>query len=336
MPRPLICLLASKDTTAGVLYGLYDVLGNVGPDYEDMLGGTVGESKLDVRIVARSLDNFDCLSGIPVQPQAGIEDIEHADAIVVCDMYTPVNSSPLGRYPEEVKWLRQMYARDTLLCSVCSGSALLAESGLLNGLEVSSHWAYRHMFRKYFPKTVWSEGPALNLSAEKKRLITTAGVTTWHDLSIYLIERFCGLQQAVGTARVYLLAQHTDGQLPFAAMTQNNQHSDAIVSECQTWISEHYDCINPVTELVQRSGLSARTLSRRFRAATGYQPIEYVQGMRIEVAKQLLESNSQNIEQVSNEVGYNDPTSFRRLFKRNVGISPSAYRKKFCSIVSQG
>lgn len=336
MPRPLICLLASKDTTAGVLYGIYDVLGNVGPDYEDMLGGTVGESKLDVRIVAQSLDSFDCLSGIPVKPQASTEDIERADAVVVCDMYTPINSSPLGQHPKEVTWLRQMHARDALLCSVCSGSALLAESGLLNGFEVSSHWAYRHMFRKYFPETTWSEGPALNLSAESNRLITTAGVTAWHDLSLYLIERFCGLQQAVGTARVYLLAKHNEGQLPFAAMTQNSQHSDAIVSECQVWVSEHYERSNPVTEMVQQSGLSARTLSRRFRAATGYQPIDYVQGMRIEVARQMLENNTLNIEQVSNAVGYDDPTSFRRLFKRKVGITPAAYRKKFCSSTSSG
>jgi transcriptional regulator GlxA family with amidase domain len=177
MDKPLICLLASPDTTASVLYGLYDVLGNVGPDYEEMLGGIATDSMLEVKIVARTADPFICLSGIPVQPQASLDDIERADAVVVCDMYTPVDQSPLGKYTPEVQWLKRMHARDALLCSVCSGATLLAETGLLNGYEVSSHWAYRNLFQEYFKQVKWAPDPILNLSAENQRMVTSAGVT---------------------------------------------------------------------------------------------------------------------------------------------------------------
>ena len=333
MDKPLICLLTSQDTTASVLYGLYDVLGNVGPDYEELLGGMVEDSMLEVKLVARTGEPFTCLSGIPVQPHAGIDEIETADVVVVCDMYTPVDKSPLGKYTLEIQWLRRMHARGALLCSVCSGATLLAEAGLLNGHEVSSHWAYRDMFHEYFPQVKWSPNTILNLSAENQRLVTSAGVTSWQDLAIYLVERYCGLSQATNTARVYLLAQHEDGQMPYSSMTCNTRHNDAVVRGCQSWIEKNYECSNPVSEMVDRSGLNSRTFARRFRAATGYQPIEYVQGIRIEAAKQMLESDTANVEAISSSVGYDDPASFRRIFKRRVGLTPAIYRKKFSSAV---
>lgn len=335
MDKPQICLLASPQTSASVLYGLFDVLANVGADYEDMLGGTVGDTLLEIQIVARSLEPFVCLSGIPVQPQAGIDDIEQADAIVVCDMYTPVNESPLGKYSLEIQWLKRMHARGALLCSVCSGSTLLAESGLLNGYEVTSHWAYQDMFRNYFPQVTMKPGVILNLSAEKNRLVSAGGVTSWQDLSIYLIERFCGLGAALNTARVHLLTQHEDGQTPFSSMVRNIRHGDAIVRDSQAWIDRNYNRSNPVSEMVARSGLKSRTFARRFRSATGHQPIDYVQGIRIEAAKQLLESDTANVETISNFVGYEDPASFRRVFKRKVGLTPAVYRKKFSSIAAR-
>ncbi len=329
MNKPLICLLASPDTTASVLYGLYDVLGNVGPDYEELLGGIVSDGMLEMNIVARTLDPFVCLSGIPVQPQASFDDIERADVVIVCDMYTPIDRSPLGKYEAEVQWLKRMHARDALLCSVCSGATLLAETGLLNGREVSSHWAYRKLFNEYFPQVKWAPDAILNMSAANQRVITSAGVTSWQDLAIYLVERYCGVSNAINTARVYLLALHEDGQLPYSSMSRSTQHNDAVVRDCQTWIEQNYTCSNPVFEMTEQSGLTSRTFARRFRSATGYQPIEYVQGIRIEAAKQMLESDTASVEVISSSVGYDDPASFRRVFKRKVGMTPARYRKKF-------
>jgi transcriptional regulator GlxA family with amidase domain len=267
-----------------------------------------------------------------VEPHASIDDVEQPDAVVVCDMYTPINQPPRGTYPREVEWLKRVYANDALLTSVCSGSAVLAETGLLDGLEVASHWAYRHMFREFYPKLKWQEDSVLNLSAEQKRIITAGAVTAWQDLAIYLIRRFCGVQHSIDTAGVHLISTHTDGQLPYASMTRNKQHNDAVISDCQDWIADNYNCTNPVTRMTDRTGLQTRTFARRFRAATGYHPLDYVQELRIEIAKKLLSTEATNIDDISVSVGYEDPTSFRRLFKRKAGLTPAVYRKKFAGI----
>ncbi len=331
--RPLIVLLASAETSPAVLYGLYDVLSSVGSSFMEMITGVPGEDIMDVMIVAASSEPFRCFGNVSVDPHASIDAIENPDAVIVCDMYTPINESPHGTYPREIEWLKKVYANNALLTSVCSGSAVLAETGLLDGLEVSGHWAYRHMFRKFYPKLIWQEASALNLSAEHKRLITTGGVTAWQDLAIYLITRFCGAQHAIDTARLHLLSTHTEGQLPLAAMTQNQQHNDAVISDCQDWIADNYNCTNPVARMTERAGLQPRTFARRFSAATGYHPLDYVQELRIEIAKKLLATEPTNIDEISVTVGYEDPTSFRRLFKRKAGLTPAVYRKKFAGIV---
>lgn len=332
---PLIALLASPETTPSVLFGLYDVLSTVGSAYLDMVTGVTGDDLLDTKIVAATNQPFRCFGNVLIEPHAGIDDISKPDAVVVCDMYTPIDTPPSGTYPREINWLKEVYTNQALLAGVCSGSAVLAETGLLDGLEVSGHWAYRHMFRKFYPKVKWREESTLNLSGEHRRLITTGGVTAWQDLAIYLITRFCGVQHANNTARVHLLSSHTDGQLPFAAMTQSKQHNDAVIGDCQDWITDNYDCTNPVARMIERAGLQPRTFARRFRTATGYHPLDYVQELRIEVAKTLLITETTNVDEISVAVGYEDPTSFRRLFKRKAGLSPAAYRKKFAAIGEQ-
>ena len=116
-------------------------------------------------------------------------------------------------------------------------------------------------------------------------------------------------------------------------MTQSKQHDDAVISDCQVWITNNYDCTNPVARMTDHAGLQPRTFARRFRAATGYHPLDYVQELRIEAAKGLLVTEATNIDEISVAVGYEDPTSFRRLFKRKAGLTPAVYRKKFAGIV---
>ena len=119
-------------------------------------------------------------------------------------------------------------------------------------------------------------------------------------------------------------------------MTRRIQKTDAVIGECQEWIADNYVCANPVATMAERSGLNPRTFARRFRAATGYLPIDYVHALRIEEAKQLIESESVGIDEISLKVGYEDPAFFRRLFKRKVGLTPAAYRRKFIRILSVG
>jgi transcriptional regulator GlxA family with amidase domain len=116
--------------------------------------------------------------------------------------------------------------------------------------------------------------------------------------------------------------------LPFAGLTANRKHDDQMVGAVQVWIAENYSNPIPVSTMAARSGLTERGFLRRFRKATGLSPMEYVQALRIEEAKQLLETSDMPLDEIATEVGYVEPASFRRLFRKMVGISPSSYRRR--------
>ncbi len=333
---PRICLLAAAETSPSVLYGLYDVLSTVGAVYSEMTSGKPSQVLLDVRIVAAGAEPFRCFGGVMVEPHDSIERLDRTDVAIVCDMYTPVAAPPRGRYRREIDWLKRMYERGAILGSACSGSLILAEAGLLDGLATSGHWAYSDLFRDHYPKVKFRVGSILTIAGENDRIITAGGVTSWQELALYLIARLCGPQHAIRTAKIHILSDHSDGQLPYSVTVPRRQRTDAIVGECQSWIADNYACQNPVASMTARSGLNARTFARRFLAATGLHPVDYVHALRIEEAKQLLETDRVSVEKVGQMVGYEDPTFFRRLFKRKAGLTPAAYRRKFSRIVPAG
>ncbi len=334
--RPRIALLVAPETSAAVLYGLYDVLSSVGPMWPDMTAAETGDPLLEVSIVAATSEPFRCFGNIPVEPNAAVGDLDRVDAVIVCDMYTPIDTPPSGRFAVEIAWLRRMHGRGALLSSVCTGSLLLAESGVLDGRSCAGHWAYRDLFASAYPKIRFQADSILDLSSEADGLITAGGVTAWQDLALLLIARFCGPEHAARTAKVYLLAGHEDGQLPFSAMTRHVRTGDAVIRECLTWIAGNYATPSPVTAMSTRSGLTGRTFVRRFKAASGQRPIDYVHALRIEGARTILETGHGGVDDVGYAVGYEDPSFFRRLFKRTTGMTPAAYRRMYAPIVATG
>lgn len=327
--RPRIDILATPQCSPSVLFGLLDVLGSVGAMYPDMTTGTPGEERLETRVVAADPAPFRCCGDILVEPDGGLDDSTPPDAIVVCDLYTPVDRPPRGTNAAEIAWLRRQHDAGVPITSVCTGSLLLAEAGLLDGRDAAVHWAYRELFRREYPAVRLCPETMLCLSSEAEGIVTAGGVSAWHDLAIYLIARFCGHRAAVETAKVFLISGHSEGQLPYAVMTRQARAADGVVADCQEWIAGHYAVDAPVECMIARSGLSPRTFARRFRTATGFAPIDYVQALRIEEAKQMLETEDAGIDEIAVSVGYADPASFRRLFKRLSGLTPVQYRRKF-------
>ncbi|XHS76887.1 GlxA family transcriptional regulator [Burkholderiaceae bacterium UC74_6] len=322
-----------------MLFGLYDVLISVGAAYPDMTGQPASEPLLEVLIVAAEAQPFRCFGNILIEPHAAIRDVADAHAIVVCDMYTSIGTAPRGRYAAEIEGLRRMHGQGALIASVCSGSLVLAEAGLLDGRSCAGHWAYRELFRRQYPKVDYRADAILTVDSEAEGVVTAGGVTAWQELALRLISRFCGPQHALQTAKVYLLAGHEHGQLPFAERGLQMQaqlplqEQDQAIRACQEWIAAHYAQPAPVEAMAQRAGLTRRTLARRFRAATGQLPMDYVHALRIEQAKRIIERQAASIDEVASEVGYEDPTFFRRLFKREVGLTPAAYRRKFAGLL---
>lgn len=152
---------------------------------------------------------------------------------------------------------------------------------------------------------------------------------TWHDLVLYLVARFVGTATAQAVARFFALQWHHDGVSPFVVFKGRTDHGDAQICDLQEWLSENFSVASPVEEATKRSGLAERTFKRRFKAATGFSPIDYVQRLRIEHAKRLLEENLLPVEEIAWKCGYEDPAFFRRLFRRTTGMTPGSFRKRF-------
>jgi transcriptional regulator GlxA family with amidase domain len=152
---------------------------------------------------------------------------------------------------------------------------------------------------------------------------------TWHDLVLYLIARYVGATAAQSIARSFALQWHHDGLTPYIVFQGRKDHGDAIITDAQDWLANHFAVARPVEEMVSRSGLAERTFKRRFTEATGFAPIDYVQRLRIEDAKRRLERTDASADEISWKVGYEDPAFFRRLFKRVTSMTPGAYRKRF-------
>jgi transcriptional regulator GlxA family with amidase domain len=328
-PPTTVSILATSDTSASTLYGLFDVLNSVGVGWQTFVTGKPVEPQFDVRIVAAGREPFRCAGGVLVSPHCSVEDVEDTDIALVASRVISASAPPEDHDELNFNWLKRQQSRGATMASACTGAVMLAETGLLNGWEVSSHWAYRDLFRIHYPEVRLRFDQDLCVSGHDNKLVTTGGTTAWQELALYLITRFCGVEHAAHTAKFWLIPKREENQASFTAMAQGIPHDDRIVNECQVWIANHYEYPNPITEMVERSGLPPTTFARRFKRATGYRPIEYVHTLRVEEAKEMLEITGDAIDKIGREVGYDDPASFRRIFKRKVGLTPSIYRRRF-------
>jgi transcriptional regulator GlxA family with amidase domain len=206
---------------------------------------------------------------------------------------------------------------------------MLAESGLLDNREATSHWGYQDLFSKHYPKVRFRPAANIVFADPAGRIVTAGGTTSWHDLALHIISRYGSPGEAMRIAKVYLLKWHGEGQLPYATLVRRSPHADSVVRACEEWLAEHYRDADAIRQLVEWANIPERTLKRRFKAATGSTLIEQLQNLRIEEAKRLLESGHMPVDEISVEVSYEDPSFFRRLFKRRTGLTPSQYRRMF-------
>lgn len=331
-PPVAVSLLALAETTPAALYGLVEVFAAVGVTWSALTGEQARTRRMETRIVARGKEPFASPVGPPIMLQAVLSDSGSADVVVVTDLALSPGLRTLGRWAEEAAWLRAQFERGAIVCSVCTGSLLLAEAGLLDKLEATTHWSAAPIFRECYPNVHLRPERILCPAGREHRIITSGGAAAWEDLALYLIARFCGEAEAIRIAKIFLLGDRTDGQLVFSSMGRPRRHEDAVIGDCQAWIVDNYAAPNPVARMVERSGLTERTFKRRFKSATGYAPVDYVQALRIEEAKQLLETTADTTDDIALAVGYEDPAFFRRLFKRRTGVTPARYRKRFQAI----
>lgn len=328
-----VLIVAVPETAGSALYGMVDVLLAAGNIWQTLVRSETEDKLFQVAIVSPEKAIFSCGNGIPVNPECSIADDPDADIVILPELWLGPDEDLNGRYPELMAWLRHMYKQGATLYSACSGSVMLAESGLLDGCQATSHWGYKDLFRTHYPKVHFCPEPNLVFADPAGRIVTAGGTTSWHDLAIHIISRHGSSGEALRIAKVYLLKWHSEGQLPYASLVRSAPHADSVVRGCEQWLKENYKQSNAVTQVVEQAKIPERTLKRRFKAATGATLIEYIQNLRIEEAKTLLETEQMPVDDISVAVSYEDVSFFRRLFKRLTGLTPSQYRRMFKPVI---
>ncbi len=326
-----VALLAVPDTTASTLYGFLDALAGVRRDWETV-HGRCGESPFHPQVVSRDGLPFVAANGVRISPDASFATSPVPDIVCITDLAVPPGEDVQERYDAEAQWVRDRHAAGALIASACSGAMLLACTGLLDGLDATSHWAYCDALRRRYPATRWHPERALVLAGSGQRIVMAGSGVAWHQLVLALVARHAGAQAAMELARINLLDWNPTSPLAYASLTHGSQVADPIVQRCQRWAADHYQVESPVRQMVTLAGLPERTFKRRFAQATGMSPLEYVHTLRLEEAKQMLEAGDEPVEAIAWEVGYQDASFFARLFRRRVSLTPAQYRRRFSGL----
>jgi transcriptional regulator GlxA family with amidase domain len=331
-----VLIVAVPETAGSALYGMLDVLLAAGNIWQTLVRAGTEQQMFNVRIIAPTVDTFTCGNNIPVAPDCAIEEDPAADIVIMPELWLGPDDDLSGRYTALLEWICRKHKAGATLYSACSGSVMLAATGLLNGCEATSHWGYQDLFRTRFPKVRFRPEPNLVFADPTGRIVTAGGTSSWHDLAIHIISRHGNPGEALRIAKVYLMKWHSEGQLLYATLVRHIPHADSVVRQCQEWLAEHFRHSDAIKQLVEQSNLPERTLKRRFKAATGTTLIDYIQNLRIEEAKRLLESGRLPVDEISVEVSYEDVSFFRRVFKRLTGLTPSQYRKMYQPVLKAG
>jgi transcriptional regulator GlxA family with amidase domain len=279
------------------------------------------------RVTTASVDGraVQCDGPIRIHPDAALNAIRKTDLIFIPSSGVGLDDV-VERNGPVVPWLRRWHKRGVAIASVCSGVGLVAATGLLDGKRATTHWGLAERFRQKYPKVRWT--PELMVT-EDRGFYCGGGVNASLDLSLYLVERFCGHDVAMQSAKALLIETPRAWQAGFAIVPFKTEHTDETISTAQEWMHQNFHRNFPLEAPARRAGMSLRNFVRRFKQATGDSPLAYLQKLRIAAAKRLLESDHRTMQEISDAVGYEDVAFFRKLFQRHTGVSPSAYQKRF-------
>ena len=318
-------VIAALSGTASIgTVGLMDAL-NTADLAPRLQAGQPVPRVFEVRLAGLGSGTVSCRDGVSLQPSVVASDVTAPDLVVVPgldDDLLPSFAAKRGWAP----WLAKWHAGGARIASSCTGAFLVADAGLLDGRPATTHWLFADELRRRYPAV---RVTADQMIVDHGDVITSGGATAFLNLVLYLVERFAGHERANLAARVLLVDGHRPSQLPYVAFGRERAHDDVIVHQVQQHIDSHLDEPLRIAELAASFGLSERTLSRRFAAATGRGPRAYLQHARIQHAKRLLETAGDPIDQVRRRAGYSDGAAFRRVFKQATGLSPSGYRDAY-------
>ncbi|MEW2612161.1 GlxA family transcriptional regulator [Streptomyces sp. NPDC047880] len=270
------------------------------------------------------------LDGAPVRTTSGLTLVPDGSLTTAPDpdiLLVPGGTGSLRPDPRLVAWVRERGPRAGRLVSVCTGAAVLAAAGLLDGRRATTHWAYCDRLAREHPSVTIDPDPVY---VRDGHIATSAGVTAGIDLALALVEEDLGRDSALTIARhLVVFLRRPGSQAQFSAQLAAQTAQREPLRDVQRWITDHPDADLCVETLAARARLSPRHFARAFRAETGMTPGRYVDRVRLEHARRLLEDTADGVEEIARASGYGTPEAMRRAFVRTLGTPPAEYRRRF-------
>lgn len=253
-----------------------------------------------------------------------IKDIKKTDLLIIPSI--SYDTDLMKENAALIAWITDQYKDGAEIASMCSGAFLLAATGLLDGKSCSTHWNLSADFRRLFPN--------VNLQTDKlitaeKGIYTNGGGYSFLNLMLFLVEKYFDRDTAIFCSKIFQIDIERSSQSPFHIFQMQKNHGDELIGQAQTYIEENLSEKISFEELASKLATSRRNFDRRFIKATGNTPVEYLQRVKVEVAKRTLEKGRKSIFEVMYDVGYSDDKSFREVFKKITGLSPLDYRAKY-------
>jgi transcriptional regulator GlxA family with amidase domain len=319
-----VTVLFLDGTSSSTAVGPMEVFNHAGVLW-NLMTGTAPDRRFHVTTASADGRPVRCDGPIQIRPEKAIADIRKTDLIFISSTGLSVEDA-VERNALVVPWLRRWHKRGASIASVCSGVSIVAASGLLDGRRGTTHWGLADKLRRQYPNVKWMPE---RMVTEDHGLYCGGGLNAALDLSLYLVEKYCGHDVAMQSAKVALIETPRTWQAGFAIVPLKTEHKDDTISLAQEWLHANFHQNLPLEALAKRVGMSQRNFVRRFKQATGDSPLAYLQKLRIAAAKRMLEKDHRTVQETSDAVGYQDAAFFRALFERHTGVAPSAYRKRF-------
>jgi transcriptional regulator GlxA family with amidase domain len=316
-----IGILAYNGCTSSMIAGVLDILSFANSHHKSRSK----KNLFEVEIVTETGELVNGFSKFPISAQKSIHAKHKYDLIYVPGFVGDVEELLL-RQQKLINWLARQYKKGTILSAACNGNFLLAEAGVLNGKRATTHWSLIDTFRERYKK--------ISLEPEKiiidnGSILSAAGVTAYFNLALFLVERYGSKELALTSAKVFLVDSGRKIQTPYQMYQVSKNHGDPEIVNVQDWLETNFNENITLEKMMAVCNLGKKTLVRRFKKVTGETPLIYLQKLRIENAKRLLESQRDSFNEITWKVGYNDASSFHKVFKSATGLTPIEYRSKF-------
>lgn len=307
-------VLASVSDTAYVFSKVNELLQQAGkpPVFNVQLVGLLPEVTLNT-------------GAFTIRTNAVFDTIEQTDLIIIPSFMghgpsvTYINKDCAG-------WIARMYKDGASVASLCTGAFLLAYSGILNGRQCTTHWAYANEFRYYYPAVTLVDEKVIT---DQDGIYSSGGGTSYWNLLIHLVEKYTDRETAIHAAKYFVVDLDKNNQSTFIVFQGLKDHEDEVILKAQNLIEEQYAEKLTVEQLATALHITRRTFERRFKKATRHTVAEYIQRVKVEATKKQLEQGRKSIGEIMLDVGYNDIQAFREVFKSVSGLTPIEYRNKY-------